>query len=95
MIDGLRADGWIEGCQQNTLTIAMVIWPNEDYHFYRLGYPGPAWWWEHKPGATPVIWWDNSNQNLVNGNTPLNCNRGPYVDFCGFYYQNNDTAMVA
>jgi len=37
VIDGLRADGWKDGCQPNGLTIAMVIWPNYDYHFGSSG----------------------------------------------------------
>jgi hypothetical protein len=97
MTDGLRADGWVEGCQESTLTIAMVIWPgiNGDYHFYRLVSGNPGWWWEHKPGATRVIWWDNQGAMLTNGLTPENCNRGPYTDFCGYFYQNNFTTRVA
>jgi hypothetical protein len=95
VIDGLRADGWIDGCQSNTLTIAMVIWPNVDYHFYRVVTGGPDWWWEHKPGGTPARWTDDSNQPLFRGLAPINCNRGPYEHFCGYFYQNNDTAFVA
>lgn len=95
VIDGLRADGWIDGCQSNTLTIAMVIWPNVDYHFYRVVTGGPDWWWEHKPGGTPARWTDDSNQPLFRGLAPINCNRGPYVHFCGYFYQNNYTAFVA
>ncbi len=95
MIDGLRADGWVDGCQENTLTIAMVIWPNQDYHFYRLVSGEPHWYWEHKPGQTRVIWWDNSNQYLADGLNPQNCNRGHYTDFCGYFYQSNDTTRVA
>ena len=95
MIDGLRADGWVDGCQNNTLTIAMVIWQNTDYHFYRVVTGAPDWWWEHKPGATPARWTDNSNRSLFKGLAPSNCDRGPYTNFCGFFYQNNNTAKVA
>ena len=95
VIDGLRADGWIDGCQVNTLTIALVIWPNVDYHFYRVVTGGPDWWWEHKPGATPARWTDDSGRPLHRGLAPINCNRGNYIHFCGFFYQNNFTAFVA
>lgn len=97
VIDGLRADGWVDGCQSNTLTIAMVIWPNADYHFYRVVTGGPDWWWEHKPGGTPAVWTEGhgSNRPLYRGLAPVNCNRGPYVHFCGYFYQNNSTAFVA
>ena len=97
-IDGLRADGWADGCQTNTLTIAMVIWPDPvypDYHFYRVVTGGPDWWWEHKPGGTPARWTDESDRPLFQGLAPINCDRGPYVHFCGYFYQNNYTAYVA
>lgn len=95
VIDGLRADGWIDGCQVNTLTIALVIWPNVDYHFYRVVTNGPDWWWGHKPGGTPARYTDNSNQPLKQPLSPINCNRGSYIHFCGYFYQNNSTAFVA
>jgi hypothetical protein len=95
VIDGLRADGWIDGCQVNTLTIVLVIWPNTDYHFYRVVTGGPEWWWGHKPGATPARYTDNSSQALKQPLSPINCNRGPYIHFCGYFYQNNSTAFVA
>lgn len=95
VIDGLRADGWVDGCQTNTLTIALVIWPNEDYHFYRVVTGGPEWWWGHKPGATPARYTDERGRPLKQGLSPANCDRGPYIHFCGFFYQNNGTAYVA
>ncbi|HYQ90651.1 MAG TPA: hypothetical protein VES89_00900, partial [Candidatus Competibacteraceae bacterium] len=97
VIAGLRADGWVDGCQTNTLTIVLVIWPNVDYHFYRVVTGGPAWWWGHKPGGTPAKYTDDSGRaiNLQNGLSPSNCNRGKYTDFCGYFYQNNSTAFVA
>lgn len=95
VIDGLRADGWSDGCQTNTLTIAMVIWPNQDYHFYRVVTGASDWWWGHKPGGTPARYTDNSNRALKQPLSPSNCNRGPYAHFCGYFYQNNSTALVA
>ena len=59
VIDGLRADGWKDGCQTNGLTIVLVIWPNVDYHFYRLVTGRPYWWWGHKPGGTPAKYTDD------------------------------------
>jgi hypothetical protein len=95
VIDGLRADGWIDGCQINTLTIALVIWPDQDYHFYRVVTSGAEWWWGHKPGATPARYTDNSGRALKQPLSPINCDRGPYAHFCGYFYQNNNTAYVA
>ena len=99
VIDGLRADGWKDGCQPTGLTIAMVIWPNYDYHFYRLVTGGPFWWWGHKPGGTPAKYTDDCGhaiyQFLGSGYAPNNICRGGYTNFCGYFYQNNWTAFVA
>ena len=99
VISGLRADGWNDGCQPNGLTIAMVIWPNYDYHFYRLVTGGPYWWWGHKPGGTPARYTDDCGHAIYQyqgkGYAPNNICRGGYTDFCGYFYQNNWTAFVA
>lgn len=99
VISGLRADGWNDGCQPNGLTIVMVIWPNRDYHFYRLVTGGPYWWWGHKPGGTPAKYTDDCGHAIYQyqgkGYAPNNICRGNYTDFCGYFYQNNATAFVA
>ena len=98
-IEGLRADGWRDGCQPTGLTIVMVMWPNHDYHFYRLVTGGPYWWWGHKPGGTPAKYTDDCGHAIYQfqgqGYAPNNICRGPYTDFCGYFYQNNWTAFVA
>ena len=99
VIDGLRADGWKDGCEPNALTIVLVIWPNFDYHFYRLVTGGPYWWWGHKPGGTPARYTDDCSNAIYQyqgrGYAPNNICRGSYTDFCGYFYQNNWTAYVA
>jgi hypothetical protein len=99
VIPGLRADGWQDGCQPNGLTIVMVMWPNVDYHFYRLVTGGPYWWWGHKPGGTPAKYTDDCGHAIYQyqgqGYAPNNICRGNYSDFCGYFYQNNSTAFVA
>ncbi len=99
VIEGLYADGWKDGCQPNGLTIVLVIWPNYDYHFYRLVTGSPNWWWGHKPGGTPAKYTDDCGHAIyqVNGSgyAPNNCCRGNYTNFCGYFYQNNSTAFVA
>jgi len=96
---GLYADGWRDVCQENGLTIALVIWPGVDYHFYRLVTGGPYWWWGHKPGGTPAKYTDDCGHAIYQyqgqGYAPNNICRGPYSDFCGYFYQNNWTAYVA
>lgn len=99
VVDGLRADGWQDGCQPNALTIVLVIWPNYDYHFYRLVTGGPYWWWGHKPGGTRATYADDCGAPIYQyrgrGYAPNNICRGGYTDFCGYFYQNNWTAFVA
>jgi hypothetical protein len=99
VIAGLMADGWTPGCQQNSLTIALVVWPHYDYHFYRLVTGGPFWWWGHKPGGTKAKYTDDCGhpiyQYMGKGYAPNNICRGAYVDFCDYFYQNNWTAYVA
>ncbi|MFM0093701.1 hypothetical protein PQR46_43365 [Paraburkholderia sediminicola] len=99
VIDGLRADGWKDGCEPNALTIVMVIWPNFDYHFYRLVTGGPYWWWGHKPGGTPAKYTDDCGHAIYQyqgkGYAPNNICRGGYTEFYGYFYQNNWTAFVA
>jgi hypothetical protein len=96
---GLVVDGWKYTCQPNALTIALVIWPNVDYHFYRLVTGGPYWWWGHKPGGTPAKYTDDCGHSIYQyqgqGYAPNNICRGNYTDFCGYFYQNNNTAFVA
>jgi len=98
-IDGLRADGWQDGCQPNGLTIVMVMWPGHDYHFYRLVTGGPYWWWGHKPGGTPARYTDDCGHSIYQyqgkGYAPNNICRGSYTDFCGYFYQDNWTAFCA
>jgi hypothetical protein len=58
--------------------VALVIWPNVDYHWYRQDNVGC---WSHKPGSTAARNWDNANQPISD---PKTCNRGPYTVFCTY-----------
>ena len=82
-------DGWFNSCQSaNNLTIALVIWPGYDFHFYRKCANGI---WCHKPGSTAARNYDNSGNIITNVET---CNRGGYTSFCGYWYANNSIIMV-
>jgi len=59
------------------LLVALVIWPGEDYHWYRK-HPDC---WGHKPGATDARNFDDSHVMITN---PETCNRGPYTEFHGY-----------
>jgi len=91
MAAGLAADGWLEQCTTNTLSLACVVWPGQDYHFYRLVGTSP-YGWGHKPGATAAKGTDNAGNHISN---PETCNRGPYTSFYGYWYHNNTTSYVA
>lgn len=86
----VRFDGWADTCRtSNNLTIALVIWPGTDFHFYRKCSGGL---WCHKPGQTPAKNTDDSG-NLIS--SPQTANRGPYTSFCEYFYGTNGTIVVS
>lgn len=60
--------------------IALVVAPGIDYHWFRHQRGG---FWGHKPGPTAARNVDNSNNLIIN---PEIANRGPYTQFCGYFY---------
>jgi hypothetical protein len=58
--------------------VALVIWPGNDYHWYRQDKVGC---WSHKPGQTAARNTDNSGHAIAD---PRTCNRGPYTNFCTY-----------
>ncbi len=58
--------------------VALVIWPGNDYHWYRQDNVGC---WSHKPGQTAVRNVDSSGNPISD---PQTCNRGPYTIFCTY-----------
>jgi hypothetical protein len=78
-----RRDGLLTDCGRDVGVVALGIWPGFDFHWWRL-HPGNAW--AHKIG-----WWapqtvDNANRVIAGGLTPATCDRGPYDQFCGYYF---------
>jgi len=65
-------------CPDEGHLVALVIWPNWDYHWYRKGENG---YWSHKPGGTAVTNLDNSGDSISD---PRTADRGGYTDFCTF-----------
>jgi hypothetical protein len=63
--------------------VALVIWPNSDYHWYRQDNVGC---WSHKPGSTAVRNVDNAGNPITD---PKTCNRGPYTVFCTYMVTNS------
>jgi hypothetical protein len=65
-------------CPKEGHLVALVVWPNGDFHWYRKVRNG---FWTHKPGGTQVTNLDNSGVVIPD---PRTANRGPYTDFCTF-----------
>jgi hypothetical protein len=66
--------------------VALVVAPGpgfRDYHWYRKQSGG---FWGHKPGGTAARNTDNSGALITN---PETANRGPYTQFCGYFYTCN------
>jgi len=68
--------------------VALVIWPGQDFHWYRRDRDGS---WSHKPGSTQARNVDNSNNPITD---PRTANRGPYTDFCGCYCVCRDKVTI-
>ena len=60
--------------------VALVVAPGSDYHWYRYQSGG---FWGHKPGSTAARNTDNAGRLITN---PETCSRGPYTQFCGYFY---------
>ncbi|HEY6877864.1 MAG TPA: hypothetical protein VI299_07580 [Polyangiales bacterium] len=60
--------------------VALVMAPGYDYHWYRKQKEG---FWGHKPGGTAARNVDNNGSVILN---PETCARGPYTQFCGYFY---------
>jgi hypothetical protein len=63
--------------------VALVVWPNIDYHWYRQDNVGC---WSHKPGQTVARNVDNSGHAISD---PKTCDRGPYTVFCTYMVTNH------
>jgi transcriptional regulator with XRE-family HTH domain len=63
--------------------VALVVAPGPgfvDFHWYRKNKEG---FWSHKPGGTAARNVDNSGRVIYD---PATCDRGPYTQFCGYFY---------
>jgi hypothetical protein len=68
--------------------VALVIAPGADYHWYRKQKGN---FWGHKPGRTAAKKTDNSGAVITN---PETCNRGPYTQFCGYFYAGKSVKII-
>jgi hypothetical protein len=70
--------------------VALVVAPGPafvDFHWYRRQQEG---FWGHKPGPSAARNTDESNMVIYN---PEFANRGPYTQFCGYFYGCNSQRM--
>lgn len=79
-LDNIQAaairDGYSIPCNGLSIVVALWIWPNVDYHFYRkTADVGGQSRWCHKPGQTAATNRDNSGAIIT---APANCDRGNY-----------------
>jgi len=68
--------------------VALVIWPNVDYHWYRQDNVGC---WSHKPGQTAARNTDDSGNPITD---PKTANRGPYTSFCTYMISNKNVTIA-
>lgn len=84
LCDGLhRRYNCFPDAEKPRYLVAMVVAPGPgfiDFHWYRKHKEG---FWGHKPGGTAARNIDNSNRVIMD---PATCDRGPYTQFCGYFY---------
>ena len=85
--DGLVTTNTFAACRDGWYA-ALVIWPGQDYHWYRQDTAGC---WSHKPGQTPARNVDNSGAAIAD---PQQCDRGPYTVFCTYMVTNASVTIA-
>ena len=68
--------------------VALVIWPDTDYHWYRLDDDA---YWSHKRGSYPAKNVDEAG-NVISD--PELCDRADYTVFCGYYLTDPSTIQI-
>jgi hypothetical protein len=82
--DGLQPMPPSGECPCRKDKIALVVAPDEDYHWYRQDSGGK---WSHKPGSTKATHLDNSHNTI---SSPETADRGIYTNFCGYFCSCSD-----
>jgi hypothetical protein len=68
--------------------ICLVIWPDEDFHWYRKDSDD---YWSHKPGSTAATNLDAAGDVIAD---PETCDRGEYTVLCGYYLCDPDVVTI-
>lgn len=89
-LDGLKPLAAPTSClpEPDGNLVALVVWPGNDYHFYRLDENGL---FSHKPGRTEAKNLDNSGSLISD---PRTADRGPYTVFQCFMDTEPDLVVI-
>lgn len=81
-VPGVKITNFTRRCPPRTSKIALVIDPDEDYHFYRQDSNGM---WSHKPGGTKVTNRDSTGRPIYNPElASRDSGRLNYEKFCAY-----------
>jgi len=69
--------------------VALVIWPGNDYHWYRLDDNA---YWSHKRGTYSAKNVDESGNPIAD---PETCDRADYTVFCDYYLTDPANVTIA
>lgn len=69
--------------KKDATLIALVVWPGNDFHWYRRDDNGL---WSHKIGSDPASNKDSSGKIIED---PVRADRGDYTRFCGYFKVEN------
>ncbi len=78
--DGLLPSTKTGSCPDGMHKVYLVVWPDRDYHWYRLD-EGAGGKWSHKPGSTAVNDTDSSGSTIYD---PGTADISPYSERCGY-----------
>jgi hypothetical protein len=85
--DGLVPSSKAAVCPDGKTKVALAIWPDHDYHWYRQDANGL---WTQKMGEDPATNVDNSGIIITN---PETADRGPYTNFVGYLCTCSDSVQ--
>jgi hypothetical protein len=71
--------------------LALLIWPQTNFHWIRLDSQPQGGWWSHKPGGTPVRNTDNNGKKISD---PSKQDFSPWSQFCGYMTTVPSTAQI-
>lgn len=86
--DGLTPVQCNTTCRKKCHQVALVMWPDKAFHWYRRDRDG---YWSHKLGDMPPTNLDHKGNPIVD---PRTADRGHYTIFCGCYCVCKDRVSI-